>query len=107
MATPVLSTLVNPPPNADQDLFIGLNALQLNNEVASSAHEADGEILLGLNNQSFIAFVDGIGEGPSDDEVLQSVSSRQVEAVTESLGVEDSDEEEFYFEQFFGFASIE
>ena len=107
IANPVLSTLVNPPPNADQDLFIGSDILQLNNEVASSAHEADREIRRGLNDQSSIAFADGIGEGPSDDEVLRGVSGRQVEAVTESLGIEENDGEEFDYEQFLSYASIE
>jgi hypothetical protein len=107
IATPVLSTLVNPPPNADQDLFTALNVLRFNSEVPSSAYEADREILQGLNNQIFIAFADGIGEGPSDDEVLRSMSGCQVEAVTERLVVKDNDGEEFDFEQFFSYASIE
>jgi hypothetical protein len=114
IATPVLSTSVNHPPNADQDLFVGSDFLQLNNEVTRSAREADSEIRRGLNKQTSVAFAghanpfaEGIGEGPSDDMVLRVVYGRQVEAVTESSRTEESDGEEFDFEQYFDLAGIE
>ena len=103
VATPVLSTSVSPPPDANLDLSIGPDFLRWSDAVAARADKVDRQIPRKMNKQDFSAFADGFGEGPSDDMVLQGMSDRDDEVGTQSLEVEENVGEGFDFEQYISF----